>query len=250
VAVFAAMVVFVAANSEARPGRESFGTWREMNRDRANAQESRYKGDGGRSRDGDRGDRGDRGDQGNQGNWSSTRRYKGDGGRTWGGGGYSGSRGIWNGGGNYGGWGDRHRSYGGGSGYYGYRSAPRVIYGGTRYYSDDCYAPRVRYIRAPRYRSYVSFGIGLGYYCPVRYRSYAVAPPVVDQRDVIDVENLPPAGCYYYDPYCQREFSDLDSYTDHIDQENHAQTIEIRDRDSGDYVRTLVFLNGYWEVQR
>lgn len=66
----------------------------------------------------------------------------------------------------------------------------------------------------------------------------------------IDVENEPPAGCYYYDPYCEREFANLDDYTDHLDAERHSNTIEIVDRDSGERVRTLEYVDGYWGVQQ
>lgn len=195
---------------------------------------------------------------------------RGGGSRTNGGG-----RGYARGGRSYGGsrWsygGGSHRYGGGGSGYgagsRGYsggysrtyaRCAPIVRGGGVSYYrgAPDC-GPRysVPYVyRYSRPRSVVSFGINLGvpYYCPPACRYHVrPAPVIVEAESEIDVQNEPPAGCYYYDPFCEREFHDLDGYTDHIDNEDHAKTIQIIDRDSGEQVRTLEFVDGYWSVRR
>ena len=43
----------------------------------------------------------------------------------------------------------------------------------------------------------------------------------------IDVTNDPPAGCYYYDRFCDRQFSNLDDYTEHVESQDHPKTIEI-----------------------
>lgn len=250
VTLLAAVLMLAAQSSYAGrgEGRGSQGVWRTSGeRARSGGGDVRWKGDGGRGRGGDRayggGDvrykGGGGGTRGGSPAWGGGARYKGDGGRVWSGGG-SGYRG----GGSY------DRGWYGGSRYT-YRSAPRYYGGTSYYYGSDCYPRSTYYYRYPRPRTYVSIGLGLPYYCPMSYRHVVVRRPVVSEyRDEVDVENLPPAGCYYYDPYCEREFSDLDSYTDHIDSEGHAQTIEIRYRDSGDYVRTLEFSAGYWVVQR
>jgi hypothetical protein len=74
----------------------------------------------------------------------------------------------------------------------------------------------------------------------------AIAPESGAQ---VDVENLPPAGTYYFDRFCGRQFANLDEYTDHIDQQDHAKTIEIVEQATGERVRTLEFVGGYWSVQ-
>lgn len=220
---------------------------RQQGGERANRGDVRYKRDGGRQQGGDRGYRGDV-------------RYKGDGGRIRGGSGDRGYRGDdrgYRGGDRTYRGGDRSYRDRGGRGYYGgpryYNRAPRYRGPSSYYYSSYPYwRPPVRY-RYLRPRTFVSFGIGLGlpYYCPIGYRTVVVREPVVrEYREEIQVENLPPPGCYYFDPICGQEFGDLDSYTDHIDREGHTQAIEIRDRDSGEYVRTLEFVGGYWVVQR
>lgn len=127
-----------------------------------------------------------------------------------------------------------------------YRNPPRY-YGGPRYYYRDTYYRRPVVYRYPR--TYVSVGIGLPYYCPPAWRYRVVRHPVIYDY-AVEVNNLPPAGCYYWDPHCGLEFRDLDSYTDHIDREGHAGTIEIVEYDTGNYVRTLEFVGGYWVVQR
>ncbi len=66
----------------------------------------------------------------------------------------------------------------------------------------------------------------------------------------IQVDNYPPAGCYYYDPYCQRAFVSLDEYTDHLDGADHDELVEILDQDTDEYVRTLELVGGYWGVRR
>lgn len=243
VTLLAAVLLLAAQDSYAQrgEGRGSQGAWRSTGeRSRSGGGDARYKGGGG-NRGGD--------NRGGNPTWNGGgARYKGDGGRVWNGGGnYRGGtsyRGDWRSGG-----GHRDRGWYGGTRYY--RSAPRYYGGSSYYYGSGWYPRSTYYYRYPRPRTYVSIGLGLPYYCPITYRRVVVRHPVVSEySDEVDVENLPPAGCYYYDPYCQREFTDLDSYTDHVDSESHAQTIEIRERDSGDYVRTLEFSGGYWVVQR
>ena len=68
-------------------------------------------------------------------------------------------------------------------------------------------------------------------------------------RDEIEVNNLPPAGAYYYDTYCHQRFSNLDDYTEHLDHKRHSQTISVIDNDSKKTIRTLEFVDGYWQVQ-
>ena len=82
-------------------------------------------------------------------------------------------------------------------------------------------------------------------------------PPVYDDRPYtspdesdIDVENLPPAGCYYYDTYCRETFANLDEYTEHLDSHHHSQTISILREDSKEQVRVLEFVDGYWQAQQ
>jgi len=213
----------------------------------------RGSGRGGRGHNGG-GDRsynrsGDRGQNG-----GGDRGYNGGGGGSYGGGG--GSRYKGGGGRAYGGGG---RSYiGGGGRDYGNRGGGYVYGGGIRYYGGGNYYRGGRYcapypVRYIRPRTVVSFGIGIGvpYYCPPAYR-YGVAryPVVVESDASIDVENYPPAGCYYYDRFCDRQFSNLDDYTAHLESEGHPQTIEIVLKDSGDRLRTLEFVGGEWRVQR
>ena len=159
-------------------------------------------------------------------------------------------------------------------------------YGGYRGYGF--YRAPVRYYRAPR--SYFSFGLSFGcprYYAPPVYvyspPPVYVAPrrvyrePVDDDRvyeredhrdsdrqdrdydrqddssrrwDDVDVTNEPPAGTYYHDRFCNRNFSTLDDYTDHLESKHHSQTIDIIERDSGQRVRTLEFVNGLWQPQQ
>src|SRR5205085_2893953 len=66
----------------------------------------------------------------------------------------------------------------------------------------------------------------------------------------IDVTNEPPAGSKYYDSFCNRQWSNLDDYTEHLQHEHHAQTIEVVDRRSGNALRTLEFVDGYWQVRQ
>jgi hypothetical protein len=176
------------------------------------------------------------------------RRFNGGGG-SWGDGGRSYGRSVRN----YGG----DRPYGGGRGrmYDGrgtvaYYHGANVYQGGAPLCGPGFYTPVV--YRYARPRSYVSLGINLGspYPPPAYVYDDRPAPVVQDPEPQIDVENEPPAGCYYYDPFCGREFSNLDEYTDHINQEGHAKTIEIIVRDSGEQLRTLEFANGSWSVQR
>jgi hypothetical protein len=200
--------------------------------------------------------------------------YRG-GGRTYGGGGYAyrGGGGTYGGGGyayrgggrTYGGGGDAYRgsgrTYGGGG--YAYRGGGRTYggggyayRGGDRYYGGSGSYRVVRRYAGPYYRyyrprTYVSFGFGLGapyYHYPPAY-GYYVEPYPVEVGSPVDVTNEPPAGCYYYDRFCDRRFSDLDDYTDHLESQNHLKTIEIVQDDSGDALRTLELVDGYWRVR-
>jgi hypothetical protein len=202
--------------------------------------------------------------QGGSGARGGTRNYYGGGSRSnWGGAPrtyYGGGSRTYGGGGGYGG--GSRRYYGGGSPVY-YGGGSPVYYGGgsrSYYGGGSCVSP-VRYVRSFRAycpRSYVSFHVG--YRAPVyihdyyyddqpTVRSYDRAPSREESDIQVDVENEPPAGCEYYDPYCKQQFSTLDEYTDHIDQQDHAKTIQIIERDSGKLVRTLEFVNGEWGVQ-
>lgn len=287
-ALLAATTLLAAPSGQAQSegARREGPTWREAGRGGERARsggEVRSKGDGGRTRGGERVSRGgDRGRTGGdvrrRGDGGRTRgddrayrggersrsggdvRWKGDGGRVRGDDrAYRGGGARWKGDGGRGrvrggDWRDRDRRH---DRVRVYRDAPRD-YGGTRYYGG--YGPRHYYRewydvrpvlrRYPRTITYVSFGFGLPYYCPVRYRHVEYRYPVVRYAVEIEVNNLPPAGCYYYDPFCDAEFPDLDSYTEHLDHEGHGVTIEVRDLDSGGWVRTLEFVGGYWVVQR
>ncbi|MBI5168403.1 MAG: hypothetical protein HZA61_02845 [Candidatus Eisenbacteria bacterium] len=177
------------------------------------------RGDAGRDRGGwSGGDRGGRGDRGE-------RRYRGgdrshDRDRGGYGGGYREYRGPRHGGGYYGdGW--RHRDY------------PRRTYWRSR--------PVVR----------LHVGWGYPFYCSPRYRYRVMHRPLVRTYvPEIQVDNYPPAGCYYWDPYCERSFENLDDYTEHLDGADHDEIVEIVDEDTGDYVRTLEMSGGYWSVRR
>ncbi len=156
--------------------------------------------------------------------------------------------------------------------YRGYHSGPRV----------RVYAPIHRYYYRPHYyRPRLSFGLGLSFGHP-----YYDHPPVVVHRDRyiiedddrddrardrdesirdrddrierdgtapseedFDVTNEPPPGCYYHDRFCDREFSTLDDYTEHIQRERHSQTIDILERRTGDRLHTIEFVNGEWQPQ-
>jgi hypothetical protein len=140
--------------------------------------------------------------------------------------------------------------YGGGARSYGDRGGhafggARHVYGGGPYYGHY----RYRYLRP---RTFVSFGFGWPYYDrPVHPYYYAEPYPVaVESRPDIDVTNEPPSGCYYYDRFCEERFSTLDEYTDHLDSHDHARTIEVVEKESGDRLRTLEFRGGYWSVKR
>jgi hypothetical protein len=74
-------------------------------------------------------------------------------------------------------------------------------------------------------------------------------PAETESGTRIDVANEPPAGCYYHDRFCDRQFSDLDEYTEHVESQDHPKTIEIVRQDSGARLRTLEFVGGYWRVQ-
>jgi hypothetical protein len=186
------------------------------------------------------------GGRGSGGGWHGGGGYGGGGGRSYGGGhayrsggdgrAYAdrGARFYGGGGRNYGGGGGRY--YGGG----------RAFYGGGRFYGHYGY----RYVH-PRSYTRFSIGIGVPYYYPPAYRYYVEPYPVeVESSTSIDVTNEPPANCYYYDRFCDLQFSNLDDYTDHVENQDHPRTIEIVDKDSGDTIRTLEFVGGYWSVKK
>src|SRR6266581_3563482 len=170
---------------------------------------------------------------------------------------------------------------GGGRGYYGgarvygggpsFHAGMRYYGGGRRYWGGHYhgggygggYGGGITYIQPYRCyypHTYIRFGFGFGYpsyyYYRPAYRYYYddpvyVAPRTeyvepdrsnVDPNETIDVTNEPPPGCYYYDSFCDRRFSNLDEYTDHLHSRHHSQTIEIVEKDSGDTIRTLEFV--------
>lgn len=142
-----------------------------------------------------------------------------------------------------------------------YRSGPgrvTVRHGGSGWYSGSYYRSN-HWCPPGYYRPYVRFVVrprsywGLGFWTGDPYDYH---PRVVERRTVvvepsveIQVENEPPPGCYYYDPFCEREWANLDEYTEHLDGEGHALTIEIIERDSGHRVRTLEFSGELWGVK-
>lgn len=181
------------------------------------------------------------------------------GGRAYGGGGgggrvYGGGR-AYGGGGGYvyrgGGSRDYGRTYGGGGGRHFYGVRP-IYVGGGSYCGGGSYYGSYGYRRFYP-RSYVRVGIGFAaphYSYSQSYTQYA--DPYVDSSPSvsIDVANEPPAGCYYYDPFCDEQFSNLDDYTEHVESHDHAKTIQIIQRDSGNTLRTLEFVGGYWSAQK
>lgn len=150
---------------------------------------------------------------------------------------------------------------------------------GYRHYQG--YPSRSRYrggygYRYSRPRSFLSFSFGVPYYYPRPYVEYVEPYPVYEDPHAvivdpyvapesrrvepaptvepgtsssIDVTNEPPAGCYYYDRFCDKRFSSLDEYTDHLDKKDHPKTVEIIRNDSGEHVRNLVFSGEYWSVE-
>lgn len=130
---------------------------------------------------------------------------------------------------------------GGGSGWsrspggvYGYRY-PRTGYY-PRYYS--CYYPGYHYWP----RSYFSLGIGFG----APYYAYDEPVYVHRVRRVV-IEELPPAGCYYYDSYCDERFSCLDDYVDHLSEVDHEPILEVIDGD-GACLNTYGYVHGRWSI--
>ena len=128
--------------------------------------------------------------------------------------------------------------------------------GGYGYYGGGWYRPYRYYYP----RSFVHLGVG--FYDPYYYDYYPY-PYVVERQPIVvdpaptddpstsvDVTNDPPAGCYYYDRFCDLRFDNLDAYTDHLRHKDHAQTIDIVDKDSGDRVRSLRFDGQVWRVDR
>ena len=231
VVLLATMLMVAAGTSQAdQGGGRGSGRGR-----RARSGDRNHNGGGGRTHSSG-GDRSHNGGGGRTYSGGDDRSYDGGGGRTYSGGGGR----TYSGGG---------RTYGGVERYYG--SSVRY-YGGGGHYQGGGYYGSYGY-RHLRPRAFISFGIGLGlpYYCPPAYR-YRVEPyPVeVESGTSIDVSNEPPAGCYYYDRFCDRQFSNLDDYTDHLDGQDHPNTIEVVREDSGDALRTLEFVGGYWSVKR
>ncbi len=142
----------------------------------------------------------------------------------------------------------RPRSYGG-HGYYGGGHYGGGYYGGG-YYGGGYYGGGY-YGRGYGYgypRTYIGLGLdwGVPYYYPYPHHRY-VAP----YRGAVDVTNEPPPGCYYYDSFCERSFGSLDEYTEHIESmDEHPNTIEILTDDTDARIRTLEFVDGYWEMRR
>jgi hypothetical protein len=154
--------------------------------------------------------------------------------------------------------GDGHRDGGGYSGrgggsrdHGGYRDRGGSRHGGG--YGDNWRHRDYPRRHVWRSRPIVRLNVGWGYpyYHSPRYRHYYARRPVVRTYvPEIQVDNYPPAGCDYYDPYCQRTFESLDEYTEHLDGADHDEFVEILDSDSGEYVRTLELVGGYWGVRR
>ncbi len=71
-----------------------------------------------------------------------------------------------------------------------------------------------------------------------------------DDGDQVDVDNEPPAGTYYHDASCHRRFGNLDDYTEHLQSFKHTQTIDIVSTSSNQTIRTLEFVDGYWQVRQ
>jgi hypothetical protein len=141
------------------------------------------------------------------------------------------------------------RSYGGGARYYG--GGTRYYGGGTRYYGGGAgYHGRPYYYHP---RSVVRLGIGFGFYGPYYDPWYYPVPyPVYEPAPVVHevvITDAPPAGCYYYDPYCERRFSSLDAYLDHLDSSDHDAIIEVIDRRSGDRIHTYEYSHRDWRVR-
>ena len=141
-----------------------------------------------------------------------------------------------------------HGGYGGGGGWRdggGYRD-----HGGYRDgWRHRDYPRRHVWRSRPIVRLHV--GWGYPYYHSPSYRHYYARRPIVRTYvPEIQVDNYPPAGCYYWDPYCQRTFESLDEYTEHLDGADHDELVEILDQDTDDYVRTLELVGGYWGVRR
>ena len=184
--------------------------------------------------------------------------------------GFTGGGQAYSGGGSRGGYvrGGHGGAYGGGYGG-GYRCGyPGAYRGGCGYRGGYGYHYR-------RPHAYIGFSFGApSYYEPYYYdpyydeqyaHSYDVEtdPEVRESRSTvvepaparrvtgedsgeIDVTNEPPAGCYYYDRVCDRRFASLDDYTNHIDKQDHAKTIEIIRSSDGQFVRKLEFSGEYW----
>ena len=146
--------------------------------------------------------------------------------------------------------------------------------GPRRYRGLRC-SPRVRVIAPIRHyyrpRLYLGLGLGRPYYAPrvlVRDRYIIRDDDDVTRRESaprrdddiergrstpseedFDVTNEPPPGTWYHDRFCDREFRNLDDYTEHLQQRRHTQTIDIIDKRTGDRLHTLEFVNGEWQPQ-
>ena len=103
--------------------------------------------------------------------------------------------------------------------------------------------PRYR-THAYHHRSYFhppAYGYGYGY-------GYSCAPnaygPGFSTSFVLT--NLPPAGYYYWDPYCQSRYGSLDFYLSHFDDVDHRRVVEVIDVDSGRPVYEYRYSRGRW----
>jgi hypothetical protein len=62
------------------------------------------------------------------------------------------------------------------------------------------------------------------------------------------IASVPSYGYRYFDPYCDRGFSNLDVYYDHCDYHGHPSAILILDFQSGYPIASCVHSGGYWVV--
>ncbi len=165
--------------------------------------------------------------------------------------------GFGGGGGHFGG---APRAFAGGGRHFGggFRGGP--VYGGGRYFGGARFRGGGRFYGGRGYyygrpRSFFSLGIGIGYpyyyppvyeYYPEPYPVYVPAPAVTER---IEITNEAPPGYYYYDPYCDRRFSTLDRYLDHLQDYDHDPIIEVIDKDTGTRARTYEYVKGDWTVR-
>ncbi len=101
-------------------------------------------------------------------------------------------------------------------------------------------------------------------YAPVRQYHYAYRPiyyyraPYVHVRRAYPycaspsfslgfaIGNVPPAGYYFYDPYCGSEFSSLGGYLAHVDAYSHPAIIHLLSVDVGAPRFAYRYARGYW----